>query len=557
MQNRDLILKYFPYDTPRQGQIEAVESIMDAYDHGKKYVILDAPTGHGKSATSVMVARALTEKYSLEPFDRSSPPAIIASKTLALQTQYDEEFADVASLWSSERYDCAFDFSNENLHYGDYQCEKSECPVLHLCDFNNAKKNFRNAPVGILNYHYLYYSQRTAPILICDESHCIESLFSSLMSIDLKSRTVASILSLTRQADLISPEMETEVNDLVKKITCLDPNEGRWQDFLQEKAEELHKALGIVKQRIESYIDTFRKNLKASEEEVSNADPLFKRLAQIPKRLPNLMDPLNILVNSKTQWIVAEQTIEADQSSIRVTPLEITELSYRFFDRFQFIVFMSATLGNLKNYSKILGLESEKCEYLTLPHQIEVDRRRVYAFKGLSMSYKNKEKVFPKFIEVTDAIIDEHPEERGLIHSVSYSNAAQIKKLSRHSHRMLIPEPKDVPYVKEIIAENPDRIIVSPSVLEGVDLKGDLSRFTIFFKVPWLNLRDQYIKAKMEMSPFWYTYHASLLILQGAGRSTRDPKDFSTTYVIDSSFIRLINQNGLFPEWFKEAVSFV
>jgi len=45
--------RIFPFGSPRNGQRELVEKIISAFESGKKYVILNAPTGIGKSAIRI------------------------------------------------------------------------------------------------------------------------------------------------------------------------------------------------------------------------------------------------------------------------------------------------------------------------------------------------------------------------------------------------------------------------------------------------------------------------------------------------------------------------
>jgi superfamily II DNA or RNA helicase len=52
----DSVHKFFPAAlTPRKGQLEALGLIKDAFDEGKKFFILEGPTGFGKSALAKAV----------------------------------------------------------------------------------------------------------------------------------------------------------------------------------------------------------------------------------------------------------------------------------------------------------------------------------------------------------------------------------------------------------------------------------------------------------------------------------------------------------------------
>lgn len=54
--DNELIQKYFPLESPRIGQIECIKSIIKAFESGKRVVILEAPTGSGKSVIAKTIA---------------------------------------------------------------------------------------------------------------------------------------------------------------------------------------------------------------------------------------------------------------------------------------------------------------------------------------------------------------------------------------------------------------------------------------------------------------------------------------------------------------------
>jgi Rad3-related DNA helicase len=98
-------------------------------------------------------------------------------------------------------------------------------------------------------------------------------------------------------------------------------------------------------------------------------------------------------------------------------------------------------------------------------------------------------------------------------------------------------------------------IFVSPSSTEGLDLKNDLSRFQIICKIDYPYLGDKLVKKRMEKYKYWYSYQAVKSLIQAKGRSVRNEEDYAITYILDSNFDRLYDQNNyLFPESFKKAL---
>ena len=77
------LLDYFPFDYFRKGQEQSINSILTAFESDYKYVLLDAPTGSGKS----MVARTVIDYLS----DNKGFSAYLLSNTKMLQNQYYDE----------------------------------------------------------------------------------------------------------------------------------------------------------------------------------------------------------------------------------------------------------------------------------------------------------------------------------------------------------------------------------------------------------------------------------------------------------------------------------
>ena len=123
---------------------------------------------------------------------------------------------------------------------------------------------------------------------------------------------------------------------------------------------------------------------------------------------------------------------------------------------------------------------------------------------------------------------------------------------------MIVPENRDLLDIDKFMKNNTNKIIVSPSILEGIDLKNDFSRFQIFIKVPFASLGDNWVKKRMESDSNWYARDTILKIVQGAGRSIRSKDDWAHTFILDSNINRLFRDHQyMFPKWFLEAVNFI
>ena len=98
-------------------------------------------------------------------------------------------------------------------------------------------------------------------------------------------------------------------------------------------------------------------------------------------------------------------------------------------------------------------------------------------------------------------------------------------------------------------------VLLSPSMQEGVDLKGDLSRFQIICKVPYPYLGDKLVKKRMNKWKWWYPLQTAKVIVQSVGRSVRSSTDTAVTYILDADWEYFWKRNkDVFPKGFKETL---
>ena len=171
------------------------------------------------------------------------------------------------------------------------------------------------------------------------------------------------------------------------------------------------------------------------------------------------------------------------------------------------------------------------------------------------MSSKAIDDTLPRMVQAVKAIMAEHKNEKGIIHCHSYRVANYLKKNIR-STRLLIhnSETRERILEKHMKAKKPT-VLISPSMTEGVDLKGDLSRFQVICKVPYPYLGDKLVRKKMNKWKWWYPLQTAKTIVQAVGRSVRSSEDSAVTYILDSDFEMFYNRNrSMFPKGFKESL---
>ena len=219
------------------------------------------------------------------------------------------------------------------------------------------------------------------------------------------------------------------------------------------------------------------------------------------------------------------------------------------------VLMMSATIMNKDAFCETLGLPVNDVAFISIPSPFPVENRPIIASPIASMSFKNIDKGLPKMAQAVKAILDAHPDEKGIIHCHSYKIAQYLKRNIR-SKRLLTHTSQDREKKLKIHMADPrPTVLLSPSMQEGVDLKGELSRFQILCKVPYPYLGDKLVKKRMHKWRWWYPLQTAKTIVQSVGRSVRSDTDTAVTYILDADWDRFWSRNkDIFPKGFKETL---
>ena len=131
---------FFAADSYREYQRETIEEIEDAFEQGYRYVLLNAPTGSGKS----QIARA---------FAFQSGSAHILTVQKILQDQYQQDFPDMYVMKGRSAYQCEKELGET--------CSSGICRRRRIknpnCPYTLAKKAAQIAPVTVHNFDSFYY----------------------------------------------------------------------------------------------------------------------------------------------------------------------------------------------------------------------------------------------------------------------------------------------------------------------------------------------------------------------------------------------------------------
>jgi len=223
------------------------------------------------------------------------------------------------------------------------------------------------------------------------------------------------------------------------------------------------------------------------------------------------------------------------------------------------IVFMSATLFP-PYFEKMLGISQEEYEYYDIPSTFPPENRPIIfvPWKRVDWKFFKNERNTKRYISLIDAVLDvlfDQGFDRGLI-LITKGSHADLFTESKHKDKLVFTrgnfKKKEVALTKHSNSEK--SILISPSLWEGIDLKDDLSRFQIIFKVPFGYLGDKSVEVRMRIDREWYYIDALNKLIQGIGRSIRSENDYAITIIFDKRFGNLIEQyQEYLPRWFVES----
>ncbi len=567
---------FFPLDRIRPNQDKVLDELDQALKSDYKFIFLEAPTGFGKSAVAVALARSLGSSH-------------ICTSTKDLQTQYNRDFPYLSEVKGRNNFPCIVKEDmgiRESCEYGpclkddDFDCiyktrmsdydVKSEGTIYENLEINKyaLKKYYDKAKEHsqlvriewkpceyyhqkwisiksshtIYNYKYflsdLFYSSgvNKRKLLILDEAHTLESEVSSFKNIIFSKESLIRFFPKIDLPDSKQTDVET------------------WIDFCTRLKEQftryVEKAANILGSGGTS---TGQDDIHVSEKNLIDA-------INYEKNLLTFLEDLRI---NKENWLVTNITkneIDNKLARIKLEPLVVSSYFTDIFDKGSVSLLMSATILSKENLCKAVGLKNEDVKFIRVENSdFPIKNRPIYLMNVAWLNARTMSESLPNIVKVLDNLLSVHKNDKGIIHTTSYSQVQFIKNnLSKANlSRLIETNPKfdrNEMILKHTQSEKPT-VLISPSMFLGVDLKDDLSRFQIIVKVPYPDLTDKKISVLKQRNPKWYEWNTILRLIQAYGRSVRNADDYANTYILDSSVSFLLkNGKEMIPKWFSEAI---
>lgn len=222
---------------------------------------------------------------------------------------------------------------------------------------------------------------------------------------------------------------------------------------------------------------------------------------------------------------------------------------------------MSATVCGYDYHLDKIGINKDHAIFIQAPPSIPLENRIIYNCAVSKMKSNNLDQEVQKTIDFIDELIESEKiienKHRGFIFTPSFALAQTIRNHSKNKGLFYIPSSAQdgLKYLKKLQSMNKEGFVITPSFIEGVDLKNDLCRYQIITKIPFLFLGDEIVQVKMGTDKEFYGRTTLTKLIQITGRSIRGVNDWAKTYILDARLGWFLNQNNMYaPSWWLQSI---
>lgn len=508
----------FPFARFRDGQREALAEVTDAFASGHRIVVLEAPTGSGKSAIAVALAREAASAY------------LLTAQKL-LQDQYLRDFRDLALMKGRSNYDCLV----APTHAAAAPCIVGRTfPECDDCPYFRAKDVALAADRTVMNYPYFLaetnYAGGFGPreLLVIDEAHNLEKALMNFVEVRLS------------DADLARVGLSDRLPQGDDPLGLIDAALDLLPSFM-ERLRTLHATLESLPPTADGVADALR-----AKRWIDGAVAGLALLAESTDA-------------GEADWVV-ESGRDASGRRMAFRPVDVAAFAEPLLLRFgERVLLMSATILDAPTYLASLGIEPDEVAVVRAPSTFPVERRPIRLMPVARLTRHHLENDLPRLADAVVELMHRHPVEKGVIHAHSYRIARAIEEripseLKSRLRSHVDASGRDAALAAHLDDDGPT-VLLTPSMTEGIDLVEDAARWQAICKVPWPYLGDPQVAARRARDPDWYAWRACLTVVQAYGRSVRSPEDRAVTYLLDAGFPAFLRQQReRLPGWFLEAV---
>lgn len=477
------MIDYFPinqFPIIRPDQANVLNKIDEIIAKGIKIILLEAPTGFGKSAVAVANAKYHGKSYFI-------------TGTKELQTQYINDYDFMKKMIGKGNFDCPVLLSTfkrfqcfeckkvgqREWNYGECKHKSAEyAPCIHdpryskgACELHVSTKNYAVKNLGadneevfltkpvkklmldditidvpcesfaqkaiailsshsILNYKiYLSYFKRAIlyePKIVVDNTGSVE--FDDYEDYGVKRKSTAPA-GLGARDLIVFDEchlIETELIDFVGfELSQF------WFDFItgsKKKKQSVYLPTDIGENDLNGWLkvlEQFSMDVTAKIDSGTLSDYWKVKLINLKSKVS---DTIAKITERPHDWIVSAEKYDRREMTpikkfkrVKFKPIDLSEYCERLFreDKGNNFLLMTATILDKDMYCKSIGLDASRVEYIQLQSSFPVENRPIYYINGSPYMNKDvwkKEDTLYKWIKIIDQIMTAYKNYKGIIH---------------------------------------------------------------------------------------------------------------------------------------------
>ncbi|APX97861.1 helicase C-terminal domain-containing protein [Natronorubrum daqingense] len=541
--NPERIFEAFPAPSYRGAQKQALRDIRDAFAAGNDVVLVRAPTGSGKSLLARAVAGCARRVDDADPSDPTGAYYTTPQVSQLDDVAADDLLADLNVIRGKSNYSCILP-EERNTPVNQAPCVRErgyDCSVKHRCPYFSDRAIASNRSIAAMTLAYFMQTAgsevfRKRDVVVVDEAHGLAEWAEMYATIQLGPRTVPfwddlrvpevdSLERAVRYAENLAQTCGRRKDDLLAQDS-LSPGEVRERDRLQELIGEL-----------DWFVSDYRDPQSPTTWLVDQSEPSQARADERDEDDDPVGGPLTIKPMSPEKY-----------------------LRHTVWDRGNKFALLSATILNKEAFCRQVGLDPDDVALVDVEHTFPVENRPLYDVTQGKMTYEHRDETTPKIARTIVRLMQHHPDEKGLIHAHSYDIQERLADLLSDFGvgdriRTHDRDGRDAALDAWKASDDPD-VFLSVKMEEALDLKGDLCRWQVLCKAPFLNTGDSRVAHRLEEGQWAWYYRTTLrTVIQACGRVVRAPDDHGATYLADSSLLDLFERARTdMPDWFEAQV---
>jgi Rad3-related DNA helicase len=553
---RDLADGFFMFPGYRTHQDEILYEAIEAFFvDGYKNVVIEGPTGIGKSGVNVTIAmvvswlnkhqRQIRDYFgvNLQGLDNGKAFLTTPQKSLRNQLAEDDDLQEHISMLKSRRdYTCGV--SNNNCA----DCwvrsdDNRSCMTEAQCSYWMAKEESMDEAIATITFAMLIVDnylpvvaesgQRLSyddrDIVIVDEGHDAESQSSSLFA------------GFTLSPWVMPEEVYGTAGDEV--------------DWDADRLGDVAELVEQIRLNAENYI-LEHENIEQYQSQVENCENILRKIEYCQQTAE---DGRGWVVN--VDEIAQPGPDSGTTKNIEVKPVRVDDFLSEFvWSRGRRRLITSATIpfrGDIDKWADRIGLDG-RTKFISKPTPFPVEHRKIHLNTTVGeMSGSSEDFNWNDAMDQIGEIHSHHEGEKGLIHSVSYPRAEEVA--DSLDQEVIVDEKEKETAALITRWQNSDTdIMVSPTMMAGVDLYEDRCRWQVILKAPFAYAADSRVDYLLneEYEWDWYFEETAMQMIQAIGRAVRgpEPEEAATCYVIDEKFDEVMHRTTP-PSYIGEAVT--